>query len=131
MGILKEIQYCTLSILHSLLGYTFLASFPDHYPAFSAGMLCPHLHATLSYNPLLGGATLIFSVELLELQKKPLISLPQGTGFWTYVGLLVLFVGLGYELYRRATKQTEEVKKQKKSRDREHPVRKGQSKKKK
>jgi hypothetical protein len=52
-----------------------------------------------------GGATLIFSVELLELGKKSVFSIPTDKGFWTYAGLLALVVLGGYELYRRANKK--------------------------
>lgn len=50
----------------------------------------------------LGGATLIFSVELLELSKKPYFAIPTDKEFWTYAGLLLLAALGGYELYRRA-----------------------------
>ena len=52
-----------------------------------------------------GGATLIFSVELLELSKKSLFSIPTDKEFWTYAGLFALVVLGGYELYRRANKK--------------------------
>ena len=50
----------------------------------------------------LGGASLIFSVELLELSKKPYFSIPTDKEFWAYAGLLLLAVLAGYEFYRRA-----------------------------
>ena len=50
-----------------------------------------------------GGSTLIFSVELLQLSKKPYFAIPTDRDFWMYAGgLLVVLLG-GYELYRRAT----------------------------
>ena len=52
-----------------------------------------------------GGATLIFSVELLELSKKSFFSIPTDKEFWTYAGLFALVVLGGYELYRRANKK--------------------------
>ena len=51
---------------------------------------------------ILGGATLIFSVELLELSKKPYFPIPMDKEFWTYIGLLGLVLLGGYEVYRRA-----------------------------
>ena len=60
-----------------------------------------------STSSLLGGATLLFSVELLELSKKPYFPIPTDKEFWTYAGLLVVVLLGGYELYRRANnKQT-------------------------
>lgn len=45
-------------------------------------------------------------MELLDLKKKTILSLPQGSGFYTACGV-VLLVGLGaYELYRRAKQET-------------------------
>ena len=49
-----------------------------------------------------GGATLIFSVELLELSKKPYFAIPTDKEFWTYAGLLTIVLLGGYEIYRRA-----------------------------
>ena len=65
-----------------------------------------------------GGATLIFSVELLNLVKQssiPIPKIPTSTEFYAYAGLLVLLVLMGYELYRRANKQGEDLKLQKKA----------------
>lgn len=60
---------------------------------------------------MVGGATLIFSVELVELSKKPYFTIPSDREFWTYAGLVVLVVLGGYELYRRANnKQTSKDK---------------------
>ena len=55
------------------------------------------------------GATLLFSVELFELQKKPLVKMP-GNQFWIYVGIAAVVVLLIYELYKRATSKGEEKK---------------------
>ncbi|KAL5493579.1 hypothetical protein EMCRGX_G014783 [Ephydatia muelleri] len=53
-----------------------------------------------------GDAVLLFSVELLDLKKRSILSVPQGSGFYTAVGVAVL-IGLGaYELYRRAKQET-------------------------
>lgn len=57
---------------------------------------------SLCYIICVGGATLIFSVELLELGKKSYFSIPTDREFWLYAGLLVLVVLGGYELYRKA-----------------------------
>ena len=51
---------------------------------------------------IIAGATLIFSVELLELSKKPYFSVPMDKEFWTYAGLFLIVLLGGYELYRRA-----------------------------
>ena len=66
-----------------------------------------------------GGATLVFSVELLELKKKPFIKVPSGSGFYGYVGVVLVLGLVGYELYRRAANSSAESKRSKKSR--EHP----------
>lgn len=61
-----------------------------------------------------GGAILMFSVELLDLQKPSALNfLSVQREFWIYLGGFVLFVWLGYELYRRAVKQSEDLKKKK------------------
>ena len=57
----------------------------------------PPLHA--------GNAVLLFSVELLDLTKKPIVSLPQGSGFYTACGVMMLLGLGGYELYRRAKQE--------------------------
>lgn len=62
----------------------------------------------------------MFEVELLEIKKPPMVRVPQGGGFWTILGVVVLLALAGYELYRRANKQSEEARKTKKNRD--HPA---------
>ena len=59
-------------------------------------------------------STLVFSVELIEIMQKPLIPLPKGTGFYTTLGIVVIVLLVGYELYKRANQQSKEAKKQKK-----------------
>lgn len=64
-------------------------------------------------------STLVFHVEILGLRKKSLLSvqsfLPQGSTFYTFLGIVVLIVLAGYELYKRYTKQNEEMKQMKKT----------------
>ena len=48
---------------------------------------------------------LIFSVELLDLQKPSLISVPSGSGLYTVVGVVLILGLIGYELYRRASSE--------------------------
>ncbi len=48
---------------------------------------------------------LIFSVELLDLQKPSLITVPSGSGLYTIVGVVFVLVLIGYELYRRASSE--------------------------
>ena len=72
-----------------------------------------------------GGATLEFEVELLDLTKKPFFRMPQGNGFYTAVGIIVVAVVVVYELYKRARKQGEELKG---SRKREKGARRGSGK---
>ena len=67
-----------------------------------------------------GEATLVFEVEMLDIKKPPMLRVPQGGGFWTILGVVLLLVMAGYELHRRANKQSEEAKKAKKNRD--HPA---------
>nr|CAC38783.1 putative FK506-binding protein [Suberites domuncula] len=59
-------------------------------------------------NVIPGGATLLFTVELMELQKKPLVKVP-GSQFWVYLGLGAVVALIGYEFYRRGTKKVEEI----------------------
>ena len=54
------------------------------------------------------GATLIFHVELLELKKKSLVSIPQGNGFYLTLGVVALLILGGYEIYKRYNKQSDE-----------------------
>lgn len=54
------------------------------------------------------GATLIFHVELLQLKKKSLVSIPQGNGFYVTLGVVALLTLGGYELYKRYNKQSDE-----------------------
>ena len=61
-----------------------------------------------------GGAVLIFSVELLQIQQKPWLFVPSDSGFYYMAGALLLVGIVGYELYRRANQQTEEAKQLKK-----------------
>lgn len=69
----------------------------------------------------------MFSVELLDLQKPSALNIfSVQREFWVYLGGFVLFVWLGYELYCRAVKQNEDLKKKKPT-----PSKKSQSKKKK
>lgn len=73
---------------------------------------------------------MVFEVEMLEIKKPPVVRVPRGGGFWTILGVVLLLAMAGYELYRRANKQTEEAKRTKKNRD--HPAtKKGHSKKRK
>ena len=68
----------------------------------------------------------MFSIELLDLQKPSALNFfSVQREFWVYLGGFVLFVWLGYELYRRAVKQSEDLKKK------PHLSKKSQSKKKK
>ena len=64
-------------------------------------------------------STLVFHVEILGLRKKSLLSarsfLPQGSTFYTFLGIIALVVLAGYELYKRYTKQNEEMKQMKKT----------------
>jgi len=76
-----------------------------------------------------GGATLVFSVELLDLQKPPMFNIPMNRELWIYVGGFVLVVFVGYELYRRAVQQNKDLKKQQKKPSREHPSKKSKKKK--
>jgi len=76
-----------------------------------------------------GGATLVFSVELLDLQKPPMFNIPMNRELWIYVGGFVLVVFVGYELYRRAAQQNKDLKKQQKKPSREHPSKKSKKKK--
>lgn len=61
-----------------------------------------------------GGATLMFDVELMGLEKKPYFTLPQGNGFLTAIGILGILLITVYELYKRANKQGAELKESKK-----------------
>lgn len=61
------------------------------------------------------GATLIFSVELVEIQQKPLISIPRGSGFYTFLGVVAVILLIAYEMYKRTRQHSEEIKKQKKA----------------
>lgn len=56
-----------------------------------------------------GGSTLHFTVELIELQKKPLMKLPNSQ-FWFYAGIVAVVALLGYELYKRGSKKEEKTK---------------------
>ena len=61
-----------------------------------------------------GGATLEFEIELLDIKKKPYFSTPQLTGF-SSAFLVVGVVGVAvYELYKRANKQGAELRDSKK-----------------
>lgn len=53
-----------------------------------------------------GGSTLHFTVELIELQKKSLVKLPNSQ-VWFYLGIAAIVVLIGYELYKRVTKKEE------------------------
>ena len=71
-----------------------------------------------------GGAVLVFSVELLQIQRKPWLSIPRDSGFYYTVGALLLIGMVGYELYRRANQQTEEARQLKKESSRQRGKRK-------
>lgn len=59
---------------------------------------------------IVGGATLEFEVELIDLTKKPLINIPQLSGFtWPFLIVLVIVLAI-YELYKRANKQGVELR---------------------
>ena len=45
---------------------------------------------------------MLFTVELIELQKKPLVKLPNSQ-FWFYLGIAGVIGLLGYELYKKVT----------------------------
>ena len=61
-----------------------------------------------------GGAVLEFEVELVNLAKKPYISMPQGNGFLTAAGIVVIAVIVIYEFYKRASRQGVELRDNKK-----------------
>lgn len=61
-----------------------------------------------------GGATLVFSIELLEIKQKGFITLPSGAGFYTAIGIFVIILLIVYELYKRVG--TSEVKNKKQKR---------------
>lgn len=60
-----------------------------------------------------GGATLIFSVELLELRKPSLVIWNRGTA--TICGAVVLVGWLLFEVFRRVKKEDENLKQLKKA----------------
>ena len=53
-------------------------------------------------------------MELLDLTKKPFLRMPEGNGFYTALGIIVVVAAVVYELYKRARKQGEELKGSKK-----------------
>ncbi len=55
-----------------------------------------------------GGATLLFTVELIELQKKPFFKLPTSQ-FWYYLGIVGVIILLVYEVYKRGGKKEEKA----------------------
>lgn len=60
-----------------------------------------------------GGATLIFSVELVELKRPSMVSWNKDS--LTIVGVVLLVVLLLYEVFRRMRKETDESKLQKRA----------------
>lgn len=53
---------------------------------------------------------MLFTVELIELQKKPLVKLPSSQ-FWFYLGIIGVVVLIGYEFYKKgANKDGEKAK---------------------
>ena len=63
---------------------------------------------------MVGGATLIFSVELLELKKPSLIKWNRDT--LSLIGVVVIVVLIGAEVYRRYRKESDNLKAIKKTR---------------
>ncbi len=53
---------------------------------------------------------MLFTVELIELQKKPLVKLPNSQ-LWFYLGIAGIIGLLGYELYKRVTNKEEDKEK--------------------
>ena len=105
-----------------LLKQSLLSYYKHVFNLFSIGffLYCPctpsSSHVFLIFSAFYtAGATLIFSVELVEIQQKPLISIPRGSGFYTFLGVVAVILLIAYEMYKRTRQHSEEIKKQKKA----------------
>ena len=64
------------------------------------------------YYSILARATLMFHVELLDLQKPSIMgNIPSGGSSFTLIGVVVILGFVGYELYKRANTQSDAGKK--------------------